>query len=414
MRAARLAPHAVLAEGAARATGDRRGLRFQRALVVSEVGLSLMLLISTGLLLRSFYQLARTDPGLHLQGLTTAQLALPMARYHEPRDVVSFYQRLLARLRALPQVTAAAATQVLPLTDNHEGTVVAPAGATRAQDEVAVAVTAVSPDYFRVAGIPVVAGRPFDARDGALAPHVAVVSGNLARRLWPGADPVGKRLQIPHYPETARTVVGVVGDVRQVELRSAAPAIFYLPLDQAPGAKPFLAVLLRLRAPVTRQDLQRAVAAVDPEQPVYDVRPGEELVASALTRPRFWAVVLAVFAAVALLLTLVGVYGVLAYVISLRTREMGIRVAVGATLADILRLVLLTGLRLAASGIALGLAGSLLSARLLRSLLYGVDALDPWTLGAAVPLLLLWCGLASYLPARRAARLEPQAALRQA
>jgi putative ABC transport system permease protein len=414
LRGGRLAPRGVLEESAARTTGDRRSLRFQRALVVSEVALSLMLVISTGLLLRSFYRLARTDPGLHVRGLITAQLALPMEKYHEPHEIVSFSQRLLARLRALPQVAAVATTQVLPLTENHEGTVIAPAGATRAQDDVAVSVTAVSPDYFRVMGIPVRAGRSFDERDGASAPPVAVISENLAHRLWPGADPVGKRLQIPHFPETARTVIGVVGDVRQVELRSAAPSIFYLPMDQMPGPKPFMAVLLRLRAPVTQQDLQRAVESVDPEQPFYDVRRGEELVASALTRPRFWAVVLAVFAGVALLLTLVGVYGVLAYVVSLRTREMGIRVAVGASVGDVLRLILAAGLRLGALGIVLGLAGSLLSARLLQSLLYGVNALDPWTLGAAVPLLLLWCGLASYLPARRAARLDPQAALREA
>jgi len=145
---------------------------------------------------------------------------------------------------------------------------------------------------------------------------------------------------------------------------------------------------------------------------VYDVSAGEELVASALVRPRFWAFVLAFFSGVALLLTLVGVYGVFAYAVSLRTREVGVRVAVGASRADILRLVLAAGLRLGALGIILGLAGSLFSARLLRSLLYGVDALDPWAVGAAVPLILVWCGLASYVPARRAARLDPQAALR--
>lgn len=414
LRGARLAPRAVLEDSGARSTWSRRSLRLQRALVVAEVALSLMLVISTGLLLRSFYQLARTDPGLKVRGLITAQLALPLEKYPEPHQIVSFYQRLLARLRSVPQVAEVAATQVLPLTDNHEGTLVAPAGATRDQDVVAVSVTAVSPDYFRVLGIPVLAGRPFDARDGAAAPPVAVVSESLARRLWPGADPVGKKLQIALMPETARTVVGVVGDVRHIELRSVPPAIFYLPMDQVPGPKPFLAVLLRLRAPLTRQDLQSAVESVDPEQPVYDMRPGEELIASALIRPRFWAVVLAVFAGAALLLTLVGVYGVLAYVVSLRTREIGIRVVLGASLTDILRLILTTGLRLGALGIGLGLAGSLLSARLLQSLLYGVHALDPWTLGAAVPLLLLWCVLASYLPARRAARLDPQAALREA
>lgn len=413
LRGARLEPRAVLEDGGARSTWSRRSLRFQRALVVTEVALSLMLVISTGLLLRSFYQLARTDPGLQVGGLVTAQMALPVEKYQGTHELVSFYQRLLARLRAVPQVAAVAATQVLPLTGNHEGTMVAPAGATSDQDVVAVSVTAVSPDYFKVLGIPVLAGRPFDARDGADAPPVAVVSESLARRLWPGADPVGKKLQIALMPETARTVVGVAADVRQVELRSAAPSIFYLPLDQVPGPKPFLAVLLRLRAPLARQELQRAVESVDPEQPVYDVLPGEELIASALTRPRFWAVVLAVFAGIALLLTLVGVYGVLAYVVSLRTREIGIRVVLGATLADVLRLVLTAGLRLGALGVVLGLAGSLLSARLLGSLLYGVDALDPWTLGAAIPLLLLWCALASYFPARSAARLDPQAALRK-
>ncbi len=412
LRGARLAPRALLEDSAARATGDRRSQRFQRGLMVSEVALSLMLVISTGLLLRSVSQLARTDPGVRLAGLTTAQLALPMEKYREPHEVVSFYRRLLARLRELPQVAAAAVTQVLPLTGNHEGTLVAPAGSTREEELIAVSVTAVSPEYFGVMGIPVVAGRPFDDRDGARAPPVAVVSENLARRLWPEADRIGRRLQIAHDPETARTVIGVVGDVRQIELRSEAPPIFYLPMDQIPAPKPFMAVLLRLHAPMTMRSLQRAVEAVDPEQPVYDVRPGEELVASALTRPRFWAVVLAVFAGVALLLTLVGVYGVFAYVVSLRTRELGVRVAVGASRADLLRLVLTTSLRLGALGIVLGLAGSLLSARLLRTLLYGVEALDPWILGATVPLILVWCGLASYLPARRAARLDPQAALR--
>ena len=412
LRGVRLAPRAVLESGAGRATGDRRSLRLQRGLVVSEVALSLMLVFSTGLLLRSVSQLARTDPGLELRGLLTARLALPTENYREPHEIVSFYRRLLDSVQALPQVGVAAVTQVLPLTGNHEGTLVARAGATRGDEMVAVSVTAVSPEYFGILGIPVVAGRPFDGRDQADGPPVAVVSENLARRLWPGDDPVGKRLQIARFPETARTVIGVVGDVRQIELRSPAPPIFYLPMEQVPAPKPFMAVVLRLRGPLALESLQHAVEAVDPQQPVYDVSAGEELVASALVRPRFWAFVLAFFSGVALLLTLVGVYGVFAYAVSLRTREVGVRVAVGASRADILRLVLAAGLRLGALGIILGLAGSLFSARLLRSLLYGVDALDPWAVGAAVPLILVWCGLASYVPARRAARLDPQAALR--
>jgi putative ABC transport system permease protein len=413
---------AVLKEGGQRSTAGAGRQLFRNVLVVLEVALAGALVITGGLLLRSFLALQKVDPGFRPQGVLSLQISLPDSLYPKPEQVTAFYARLLERLAGLPGVAAAAAMDGLPPKRDANGndTVfesvpVDPKGPPHNVDYWQFATR----DYLRVMGIPLVAGRWFNRGDALGAPGVVVINQAMARVFWPGKSPLGQRLRHPFPKMPWVTIVGIVGDVKQGGLDQKAGSELYFPVEQSPastgGAPRSLYVVVRtagdplaLAAPV-EAELRR----LDPSLAAADLRTLEQVIAAAEAAPRSNALVIGIFAVVALLLAAVGTYGVLSYRVELRTQEIGVRMALGARPADVLGMVLAQGGRL----VALGLAGGILLAfairRWLASLLFGVTATDPATLVGVALLLALVALAACYVPARRATRVDPLLALRQ-
>ncbi|MBX6365432.1 MAG: ABC transporter permease, partial [Gemmatimonadetes bacterium] len=415
LRASAASPFGALREDG-RGGGAARH-RLARALVVAEVALATMLVSAAGLLIKSFRRLLEVDPGFRVERVVSAAVAPPLSRY--PDDVARrrFYAALLERARALPGVDAAAVAGAVPLGKGAYGSVFSiegrpdPATETGEWPFAFPRVTA-HPEYFRALGIPVVAGRAFTAADAEDAPPVVLVSRALAARYWPGGGAIGARIRFPGKDEPWRTIVGIVGDVKWDGLGAAWAPALYVPLSQG-GTSTARVVLRTAAAPAAvAASLRAIVAQLDPATPVSDVRAEREIVADAVARPRGAALLLGVFAALALGLGVVGVYGVLAYAVGRRTREIGVRMALGAEAGRVRRMVLAEGGRLAGAGVALGLGGSLAGRRALASLLYGVRPSDPATLLASALLLALAALLAAALPALRATRVAPAVALR--
>jgi putative ABC transport system permease protein len=432
--AARSDPHAPLQEESGRATGGRAGVRTRRLLVVAEVALALVLLTAASLLVKSFSGLLRTQPGFTPEGVLTVKLSLPAGRYGTPAALDRFDRQALERAAALPGVTAAAVATTLPLEPGPDlPFIIEGRYRGKGSDEGVgeAQYRAITPDFFATLRIPLVAGRAFTTADGTGAPGVAIVNQAAVRRFWPRGGALGARITVgpPALPEIGdrapRTIVGVVEDVREVGLDEAAPEIVYVPVAQmSPPLAEKLVSLLPLSLLVRTADagktppglaggLAQAVWAVDPEQPVTDVRRMDEVVARSLGLPRFGALLLGALALVALLLSAVGIYGVLSYLVEQRTREIGVRMALGATGGAVQRLVVGQGLGAVLSGVALGLGGALALTRLLASLLVGVSARDPLTFVLAPAVLTAVALVASSLPAHRASRLDPLAALRR-
>jgi len=393
--------------------------RLRATLVVAEVGLALTLLVGAGLLLRSFAALSGVPLGFDTAHVFAVEAGPSEERYPQPAQQRRYVDELVARVRALPGVESAAAVTLRPLW----GTVgmdwpftVEGQSPKDADRNPLLNFETVTPDYFRVMGIPLKAGRAFDQRDREGQPGVVVVSEALARRHWPGQDPIGKRLKLPlpptEYHDAWLTVVGVVGDARYRELRATSLDL-YMPHRQSDHRQHHLVVRAHGDVAGLPAALQRVVREVDPEQAAPDVVAMTDVVTAALGGPRFAARVFSAFALVALLLAGLGLYGLVAYSVGRRTREIGVRVALGARPHHVARLVLGEGLRLALLGLALGLAVSLAGARLLSNLLFGVGPSDALTLAAASAMLLAIALLASALPARRALRVQPAVALRQ-
>lgn len=395
--------------------GRQRQIR--SALVVMETALGLLLLVTAGLLVRSFVHLLNTDPGYRPDHVLTFRLDLPEKRYSDAQRV-RFYDELLARLRVLPGVTSAVAAFPLPLSRPHLGISfrteeMTVAEAQRPSADLVIA----SPGYFHSMGIPLIAGREFAGNDGADSPPVVVINQAFARRYFPNQDPVGKRV-VPGFSTTSqtapwRTIVGVAGDIHQVSLGNDAVPTFYAPYAQALLTGP--AVLVRASLPPENLvgQVRAEVAAVDAELPLYDVATLDDYLSKSVARPRFQAFLLAAFAALALLLTAVGLYGVMAYSVAQQTHDIGVRMALGAPLADVMFMVLRRGMILTAAGAALGLVATAGVTRLLREFLYGVGAGDPLTFAGVILLLFAVSLLACYVPARRATRIDPIAALRE-
>jgi len=387
--------------------------RLRMVLGIGEVGLALILLIGATLLIRSLARLSTVNPGFRTDHLLTARLFLAGPDYAKVVSRGAFFERVLDRARTLPGVRDAAWTNSLPLGEGVSvmfsvGIEGSPNPKPQTSDKWALYLT-VSPDYFRAMGIPLLAGRAFDARDRDGAPRVAIISRAMARLCWPAQDPIGKRLTMMDPPQWM-TVVGVVGDVRQWDLSDAPEPGMYLPILQAPSRSAFLVV--HTSGPVSATDVAGAVRAVDRGEPVASTRTGDELLARSTASPRFRASVLGLFAGLALALALVGVYGVMAYSVSQRTHEIGIRIALGAERRGVLRMVLMKGLLITLLGVTVGVGGALGLTRFMSSLLYEIRPSDPLTFVAASLLVIAVALLACYIPARRATKVDPMVALR--
>jgi putative ABC transport system permease protein len=386
-----------------------RGLR--SALMISEVALAIVLLVGAGLLIRSFAKLLDVDPGYRAENLLTARIALP-PRYSDNSQRAQFYERILQRIAALPGVTAVGATSHLPLTVYNMGAQLRVEGRQPQEGEnpPSAPVARVNPDYFRTMGIALRAGRLINDSDTQDAPSVALLSETLARRLFPDEDPLGKRLSVAGL---GATIIGVVSDIRYTGLDGEIEQAVYLSYRQLPRSGMALVLRGAVEPSSLAPALRNAVREVDPALPVYDVMTMNERLSDSVAARRFNLLLLGGFAALALLLAGVGVYGVISYVVTQRTHEVGVRMALGAQSADVVRLFIKQGMAMVMFGVALGLIGAFALTRVMKSLLFDVSAIDPLTFACVALLLSLVALAACYLPARRAARIDPLASLRR-
>ncbi len=403
---------ATLREDARTSAGMASKATIRNLLVVGQVALTVMLLTGAGLLIRTFAALKDVNPGFRSQGVLSLRLAIPRNKYKEDDEVATLCQRILEQVRALPGVEAAGMGNRLPLggasglsTVEFERANQAP-GQLEATDD-----TTTTPDYFRALGIPLLQGRSFTEQDNANAPLVVMLDEQVARRAWPGESPIGKRVRSGPTSPWAE-VVGVVGHIRHETLESDQRWQIYWNYQQRARDRMALVVRTSGDAQALVQPVLGAIKIVEPEQPAYAVRTMTDVVNQSLALRWFNTVVISLFAGSSLLLAMIGIYGVIAWTVKQRTREIGVRIALGAQRGAVLALVLQNGLKLAGVGIALGLIGSLVFARLLRSLLFAVGPTDPLTF-VAVPVLLLCAALlACWIPARRATKVDPMVALR--
>jgi putative ABC transport system permease protein len=396
--------------------GGPRSRRALGTLVIAEVALSLVLLTGAGLLIRSFVRLQSISPGFRSEGVLTARVSLPATRYSDSKQIAAFFQDVVGRIQALPGVTHAAGVSFLPMAGPGIGTsfyrVDRPEPA--AGQAPVAEVRPVTPNFFRTMGMPQLAGRDFTAADAEGAPIVTVVTETLVRREFPGENPLGRQLHVNIGPAGGlkAEIVGIVSDIKFSTLDAEARPGVFLPLPQL--AIGFMTFVVRtdLDPASLAPSIATAVHQRDPELPVADVRTLDDVVSATLARPRAVSLLLTAFALIALVLAAVGVYGVMAYSVSQRTQEIGVRMALGATRESVFRLVLGQALKLVGAGVAVGLVAAGLLTRLLATLLYATEPLDPWTFGVTSIVLLLVATLASYAPARRGTRIAPIEALR--
>jgi predicted permease len=405
---------ATLKEGGRGLVGGHHRLRY--LLVVTEIALSLVLLIGAGLLVRSFLRVQQVDPGFAPQNVLSLRVALASPIYENEQGRMSFFKRFWERVRHLPGVEAAGGVSVLPLTGGIGWGSITIEGydAASGQSMIQSDLRSASVDYFKTMRIPLIRGRYFTEQDSKASPRVVIVDDKLARTYWPNDDPLGKRLKFGGADSTSSwmTVVGVVGNVKQYALETDSRVALYLPHLQWLWGALFIAVRttgdpLALAAAVTRE-----ARALDANLPLYEVKTMDQWLAESLARRRFAMQMLGLFALIALLLASVGIYGVMSYTVVQRTREIGIRVALGAQMRDVLRLIVRQGMSLAGIGIGIGLVAAVAATRLMVNLLFGVRATDPLTFVAIASLLALVALAACWIPARRAAKVDPMIALR--
>ena len=419
LAASRPAIQSALKESGRGTTSGRGQRRVRGALVIAEVALAVVLTLGTGLLVRSFVSVLSVDPGFAPERLLTMQIALPDT-YHTPEARVALYARLFEQLDAIPGVRTVGGTTRLPLGSTNVTTKLGiegrdvPAGRLP-EVEFRRAVG----DYFEAMGIPLLRGRGFNAGDGPAAPSVAVINQTLARTLFPGEDPIGRRVVIGGPPAGAAgtptdwtTIVGVIGDVRHAALEDAPAPELYIWYLQGPPTNPFIVLRTEGEAGAMTSAVREAVRAVDKTISAYDIRPMLQVRAESVGQRRFVLLLVAAFGALALIMAAVGVYGVMGLIVSERTPEIGIRLALGAARGQVLRSVVGQGVGLAAAGIAAGLLAAAAITPLLRTQLFGVGPLDPATMTAVPAVLLVIAALACFVPARRAMTIDPVSALR--
>jgi putative ABC transport system permease protein len=415
----------ALHEGGPRTAGGGRSQRLQQVLVTATVTMAVVLLVGAGLLLRSFTALVATETGFLANQVLAISVDLPREAYPRGGTVLTFAQNMVGRVKALPGVRAASISTDVPLESNETRGMTAEA-ATPTGSSPPVIVTWTFGDYFRALGVPLKAGRSFGSDEDAQIRPVAIVSESLARHYWPGQDAIGKRIKWGVVDSAApwMTIIGVASDVKDGAIRDEPRLHVYVPfallvpeIDGLPAGSPFgrelrIALLSGSDASTLIPAGRRAVTAVDPALPVTRIATMRRSLDDALAPQRFSTLVLSAFAAGALLLAAIGLYGILAFAVSQRTREIGVRIALGARVVDVLALVVRQGMRLVAVGLVLGLVAALALTRVMSALLYRTDRFDPVTFVACPIVLALVALLACYLPARRAARIEPLTALR--
>ena len=405
--------HEILKEGSRGSSGGVSRGRFRALLVVAEIGVALVLMTGAGLLIQSFSRLMQVNPGFSPKHLTAFPLTLPPSRYSRPEQQAQFYRQLLEDVRAMPEVQAAGITSYLPFSGAIRMVFVCPEGRVcqGIGKDPSSAVRQVSAGYFEAVRTPLLSGRTFTEQDVAGGLPVVVINQTAAKHFFPGQNPIGKHLANSR-DMVQREIVGVVGDVKFFGLNAVNAEEMYLPMAQVPWPDTTLLV----RSEANTQSLVAAVRAkiaqADPNLPVSGILSMQEVIENSVAQPKLTMQFVGIFAAFALLLAAIGIYGVMAYTVSARKQEMGIRVALGARPADILRLVVGQGMRMTLIGVALGVFVSLALTRLLASLLFGVQATDPVVFSSAALVLAAAAFIACYLPARRATRVDPIVVLR--
>jgi putative ABC transport system permease protein len=390
--------------------------RLRSALVVSEIAMTLILLVCAGLLIRTVTRLRSVDTGFNVKNVLTMTLGLPAAKYPKPENYVAFNQQVTERIAALPGVKAVGTTSVMPLSSNFDGRglVVEDQPRTRGE-EITVDLYVTTPGYLRAMEIDTLKGRSLGEEDTVDSEKIALINATMASRLWPNQDPLGKRIKFPgsdKNPQPWRTVVGVVSDVAQYALDKEPPMQMYLPHSQFPTS--FNSIVVKTEGdPMAMTNLvRREILAVDKDQAVFNVTTLEDLRGESILIRKFFMLLLLVFAGLALTLAAVGIYGVMSYVASQRTHEIGIRMALGAQASDVLKLLIGGGMALAFIGVAAGLAGAFALTRVMAGLLFGVSATDMLTFVSVSAGLIVVALLACYIPARRATKVDPLVALR--
>jgi putative ABC transport system permease protein len=408
----------ALKTGTRTGTGGEHKHRLRNALVMAEVALALILLVCAGLLIQSFARLGRVSPGVQTERLLTARIQLPSVAYPKNENIIAFFDQFLPRIRALPGVESASTIVPLPLSGSNMVTSFdmeehpLPDG-----QQNGAPVRIVATDYFKTMGIPVRQGRVFNEHDQMNSAPVVIVNERFANKFFAGQNVIGKRVK-PGFSaddkgEKMREIVGVVGNVKHLSLKNDDSPEMYLPRTQIPFDIVSLVVRTRVSDPTALTSaIRNELAAMDSSIPLTSVRVFDEYISRALARPRFNALLLSIFAGTALLLTAIGIYGVLAYSVAQRTNEIGIRMALGAAQSNIFRLVVGQAMTLVAISLTIGLIGAIGATRLLTSLLFGVGAWDPITFASIVVLISFVAFLAAWLPARRASRVDPVIALR--
>lgn len=414
LRAGRLSLAETLKESGRGTSGSLRRNRLRAALVASEMALALMLLIGAGLLIKSFVRLENTSPGFQPERILTMRVHLTGLRDASPEKQAAQWEEVIDRVRQVPGVNSVGSIQWLPLTQSFSATGFWVAGRPTPKhgDEPVAGVSVVTPGYFGTMGIPVVKGRALTDHDRSNTPLVTVVNQTLAKQFFADVDPIGQKLFVQWGRETPYEIVGVVGDVKQTGLEKDQMPTVYFADAQEPNGGGTLVIRTAGDPMLLARVIEDQIHSYLKDQPIAAVLPMEAFVSSAVARPRFQSALIGVFAALALLLAAIGIFGVMSYSVAQRTSEIGIRVALGAQRTQILQLVVGQGAALALIGIAAGLAGALALTRVLRSLLYQVSPTDPLIFTIAPVLLCAVALLATYLPARRAAKVDPMVALR--
>ncbi|MEP6922226.1 MAG: ABC transporter permease [bacterium] len=405
-----------LKEGGRSSGASAGSNRLRNGLVISEIALTLVLLVCAGLLIRTVMRLTQVDKGFNSSNVVAMNIGLPTAKYPKPENLIAFYRQTTDRIAGLPGVKAAGITSVLPLSDNFDGRGLAVEDHPTARgEELTVDLYVTTPGYLRAMEIPLLRGRALSEQDTKDSPNVALINSTMARSLWPEADPLGKRIKFPGSDTNQlpwRTIVGVVSDVSQYALDKKAPMQIYLPHSQFPTQFNTIVVKTDSQSLAMTNAIRGEILAVDKEQAVFNVTTLDELMAGSILLRRFFMILLVGFALLALVLAAVGIYGVMSYVVTQRTQEIGIRMALGAQARDVLKLIVGNGMLLALVGISVGLVGAFAATRLLAELLFGVSTTDAGTFAAVAGVLAVVVLVACYIPARRATKVDPLVALR--